>query len=667
MILVKQNNKGIEMIKGFEIEETNEQKIKRLRKQIIKASDEYYNNNKSIITDDEFDELKLTLKKLSPNDLVLKQIGSTIKTTNWEKSNHNIPMGSLNKVKNINDFSEWASKNEIFENIIISEKLDGISIDLEYENGNFIKAITRGDGFVGEVITPNVKKMQGAINKTKINFTGCVRGEIVITNEDFESVNQILKSNGDKELATLRNGASGIAKRYDGKFSEFLTVICYDVTGEFDTKEEQLYFLKELGFKVVNYKYVYRNLINEVDSVYLHYEKTIRPKLNYQIDGLVVEINDRQIFNNLGLINDRPKGAIAIKFGSMEAETTLRDVVWDYGISGRLTPIAEFDTVQIQGRIKRASIHNYEIFKNLNLHKNDKILIKKSNDIIPQIVKVLESGSEIEFNVPEVCSMCGEKLKIDNKYLMCVNDECGGKKIGNIKKWCSSIGIQTKGIGEKLIEKLFNNNLIEEPTDLYRLKESDISVLDRYGEISAKKIIDIINQNKEIELSEFIAGLNIPNFGKRMSNILIENGYDSYLKIEELTINDMIKMKGIEKTTAETFINGYNNKEDLRLRLIENGIKIKTVNMDKKLSFCFTGAVKSVDKEGNRYTRGRLSSIVKLNGGEVLNSVKKGLDYLVMADPNSTTTKTQKAKKLGINLIGEEQFFNMFGVDDVKD
>lgn len=651
------------MFAGFKIEETKEDKIKSLRKQIIKASDSYYNSTTPIMSDDEFDNLKIELEKLSPNDLVLKQIGSKVKVSEWEVIKHNIAMGSLNKVNTIDELSDWIYKNNLKENLIISEKLDGISIDLEYNNGILIKGITRGDGITGENIFSNVKKMRNIKTELDIKFTGSIRGEIIIINTEFDKINEILKSNDEKEYTTLRNATNGIAKRYDGKFSENLDVIVYDITGIFNTKEEQFYLLKELGFKVVNYKYISKEVVVGVNEVYQHYENTIRKKLDYQIDGLVIETNNREIFNTIGMLNDKPRGAIALKFDSMKAETILNDVVWEYGNSGRLTPIAEFNVVQIQGRIKRASLHNYEIFRALELHKGDKILIKKANDIIPQVVKVIQKNTDIEFDYPKTCPICGEETKIDNKYLICSNINCHGKQIGNIKKWCSSIGIQSKGIGEKLIERLYNEGLIKNASDLYRIKEEDISKLERYGDKSASNIIEIIQNNKEIELSEFIAGLNIPNFGKRMAEILIENGYDSYLKIEELTIDELIKMDGIEEKTATTFINGYNEKEDLRLDLIGIGVKIKTVNKDKKLSFCFTGAVQSIDKSGNRYTRSKLIDVVNLNGGEVFNSVKSGLDYLVMADPNSTSTKAQKARKLGINLIGEEQFFNMFGVD----
>jgi len=642
---------------GFEVENN----IESIRSKLVKACDSYYDDNTSIMSDEDFDILKDKLEKLSPNDKFLSNVGSKSKASEWNKAKHKIAMGSLNKCKTIEEVAHWINSNSFNKHIIISEKLDGISIDLEYENGILVSAITRGNGIEGDEIIDNVILMKNVKLQLPDEFTGSLRGEVLFKQDDFNAVNKILRDNDEKELKTMRNGASGVAKRFDHKYSEFLTIIYYDVTGEWATKQEQLYLIQEkFGLEVVSYIYLTDDIINNITTIYSEYQSTIRKELEYQIDGLVIEIDDRRVFNDIGLINNRPKGAMALKFESMTAETTIIDVVWDIGNSGRITPIAVFNPVQIDGTIQRASLHNLEIFNSFNFRVNDKILIKKANDIIPQVVKVLQHSDLKQFVAPSECPICHSDTITSNKYLECSNASCAGKEIGNIKKWCSAIGLQTKGIGEKFIERMYNEGIVKLIPNLYELEEIDISKLEGYGIKSAKKIINLIKSNTEVELSQFIGGLNIPNFGRRMTEVLIEAGYDSYLKIEKLEITDLIAIKGIEEKTATKFFNEFHNKIDLIMDLFGIGIKIKTVNMDKKLSFCFTGAITSVDSDGKRYTRGVLTNIVNENGGEVISGVKKGLDYLVMADPDSQSTKAKKARKLGIKLIGETEFFEMF-------
>ena len=298
---------------------------------LLKASDAYYNLSESIITDEEFDSLKDEFEKLYPDDPFLNTIGSEVaRSSEWEKATHKIPMGSLNKVMNEAEFNKWA---EQIESLCVSEKLDGISIDLEYESSNLVKAITRGDGIEGEDITKNVKRMQNVKSKFNfLNFTGSVRGEIILKQHDFETIAEIQKQRDEKPIKNLRNGASGIAKRYDGKYSEYLSIIYFDVTGNFDTKSEKFSFIEteleiptSLVVNFTNHINVQIFTVNDVKRVYQEYENARRPALDYEIDGLVIEENNIKKYNELGELNKRPRGAIAFKFTSIKKETKVRD------------------------------------------------------------------------------------------------------------------------------------------------------------------------------------------------------------------------------------------------------------------------------------------------------------------------------------------------------
>jgi len=363
-------------------------KIKQLEEKLRKASNEYYNLDNSSMKDHEFDELKDELEKLDPNNSFLSEVGALVGVTEWNKAEHKISMTSLNKVNTKEEFIKWSEK--INDNkYVVMEKLDGISIDLEYKNGELIDGITRGDGIIGESILPNIMKMKNVKRKID-NFSGSLRGEVVLFFDDFKEINNFLKKKNEILLKNPRNSSSGIAKRYDGKFSEFLTILFYDIECEilFNNEIEKLeYISNNLNLKTCFYK---KDNINGIIKVYNDYVRVKRSECLYEIDGLVISSNNLKTQKDSGMISGRPKAKIAWKFPPMTKITKLIDVKWSIQ-NRRITPIAILEPVMLGVEVKKANLHNVDNFKKLNLYKNCKVLIKRSGDVIPHLIKKIDS------------------------------------------------------------------------------------------------------------------------------------------------------------------------------------------------------------------------------------------------------------------------------------
>jgi len=647
---------------------------KEMSSYLLRASDAYYNESNPIMSDEEFDKLLDTFKSLYPNDPLLKTIGAPVdRSSGWTKATHKIPMGSLSKVTNDDEFNKW-SKKSIAAYYCLSEKLDGISIDLEYENGVIVKAITRGDGEIGENITKNVIQMQN-VKLTIDDFTGSIRGEIVLKQADFDAITYIQNERLEIPITNMRNGASGLAKRQDGKYSEYLSIIYYDITGYYQFKSQKFIALENYGLPtaivtlhedMANKYYV---TMEDVNRIYQEYENSKRAGLDYEIDGLVIEINAQDEYDRLGINSDnRPNGAVAYKFPSIKRETKLLDITWQLGNTGTITPVAELEPVKMGGvTVKRASLHNLQIFKDLDVRVNDTVLVSRRGDVIPQIERVVERDSQdVYFGMPVNCPECDNELKVDGKFLVCDNSKCSGVMIGTILKWLRTTGMASKGIGEKTIEKLFSLGLIQLPSDLYKIKESDISNLEGFGKRSAEKFVSIVQSHKEVPLAEFIGGLNMKNFSTSMAKLLVDSDFDTLDKMRNITVNELVKIKGIEIKTADGFLTGLYERKDVIDSLINVGVTIKEnkvmeTNLNGVLlgkSFCFTGKVEATDADGNRYKRGMLEALVIENGGTTKN-VSNGLTYLVQADPSSQSSKTVKALKLGVEIISDVEFLEM--------
>ena len=626
-------------------------RIKELEKLILKARAAYY-NDQPIISDKVFDAWVDELKVLEPTNKAVTNIGSPVAPSVWKKAKHQIPMGSLDKVNTPAELVKWVDDTCPKEDLFVSEKLDGLSIELVYESGKLVQGITRGDGEIGEDITVNVIKMGGVPSVLKgSDFTGSFRGEIILTKANHK------KHFADK--ANPRNAASGVSKRLDGVGVENLDVLLYQVVGDtdFKTEEDQFQFLESFKCKVPNYK-VIPAVVNKkkasqlVTEAWRKYQDSVRDGLDYDIDGLVIRLNDLVKQDALGETNLRPKGAIAFKFENEARESTIVDIIWQVGNSGRLTPVAIVDPVSLVGAtVTRASLYNIAYIDALQLDIGAKVLVARANDVIPRVEELIKGTGKVA-QPPKSCPVCKGKLKMDGENLNCIDvDACPAQIVGRIKNWVSELNILE--LGETVIEKLVSAGFVSDPSDLYNISVADIASLDRMGEKSAKNVYDSIWKNNPVPLEIFLGGLSITMIGSSTIKLLMDAGYDTLDDILELDADQIEAVKGIGPIKAEYLVNGLVKYANTINNLQANGLKIKkrVIGALTGKTFCFTGSMET--------KRPILEQMVMNAGGSLKNSVGKGLAYLVIADPNSSSSKAVAARKLGTKLISEVEFLKL--------
>lgn len=624
-------------------------RIKELEGLILDARNHYYNGS-PVVSDRVFDAWIGELRELAAKSPAIVNVGAPVAPSVWKKAKHDIPMGSLDKVNTPDELRKWVSDTCNSDDLFVSEKLDGISIELVYEEGMLVQGITRGDGETGEDITVNVVKMGGVPRSLSQTFNGSFRGEIILTKTNHQ------KHFSDK--ANPRNAASGVAKRLDGVGVENLDVLLYQVIGDIDfkTEEEQFNFLLKMGCKTPNFKVLPHSA--KVPAVELavqgwtEYQKTFREKLDYDIDGLVIRINDLAKQLGLGDKDLRPLGAIAFKFENEARESEIKDIIWQVGNSGRLTPVAIVDPVKLVGAtVTRASIYNVAYIEELQLDIGAKVLVARANDVIPRIEELIKGTGKVA-QPPPVCPVCGGKLVMDGENLSCTNvDNCKAQIVGRVKNWVSELNVLE--LGDTLIEKLVEAGLVKDAADLYTLTVKDIANLDRMGDKSAQNVYDSLWKNNPVALELFLGALSIPMIGSSTIKLLIDAGHDSLDSIMNMTDAQMESIKGLGPVKAKSLFLGLKKNAALIKRLLDNGVKIKDkiIGSLNGKSFCFTGSMKN--------KRPVLEQMVVDAGGSVKSSVGKGLTFLVIADVNSTSSKAVAARKLGTVLISEDDFLKM--------
>lgn len=617
-------------------------RIKELETKIFQARNDYYNGTPTV-SDKIFDAWVDELRLLDPTSKAVTAIGSPVAPSEWKKAKHQIPMGSLDKVNLPAELDKWVSDtaNAVGEKLFVTEKLDGLSIEVIYENGSLHQAITRGDGETGEDVTVNVVKMGGVHSHLKHKFTGSLRGEIIMK----KSIHK--KHFADK--ANPRNAASGTCKRLDGVGVEHLDILFYQVLGDVDFKTEakQFNWLEQNGFTTPNF-WTFQTA-DEVNKHWRDYQDNDRQSLDYDIDGLVIRVNDMAKQIALGEKDLRPKGAIAFKFDNEARESVIRDIIWQVGNSGRVTPVAVVDPVQLVGAtVTRASVYNWTYINDLKLDVGATVLVARANDVIPRIEELIKGTGKVA-QPPNACPECSGRVVFEGENLVCTNtDYCRAQIIGRIKNWIKELNLLEWG--DTLVEKLVDAKLVNDAADLYLLKVDDIANLDRLGEKTAKKVLDILDANKEISLEVFLGALSIPMIGQSTIKTIMNAGCDTLERFGQLSAAEFETVPGVGPTKAKFLADGLRHNQKLILRLIDNGVKIKDkiIGTLTGKSICFTGAM--VNK------RPVLEKMAADAGADVKGSVGKGLTYLVIADPNSTSSKAVAARKLGTKLISEDDF-----------
>jgi len=618
-------------------------RIKELETKIFQARNDYYNGI-STVSDKAYDAWVDELRLLDPSNKAVTAIGAPVVPSEWTKAKHQIPMGSLDKVNLPAEMTKWANDTAPKEALFVTEKLDGLSIEVIYEHGSLVQAITRGDGETGEDITVNVAKMGGVHSHLKHKFTGSLRGEIIM----FKSTHK--QHFADK--ANPRNAASGTSKRLDGVGVDKLNIIYYQVLGDVDfkTEEAQFQWLLKQDLDTPNF-WVFKTAA-EVNDHWREYQDKDRDKLDYDIDGLVIRLNNMDKQLALGDKDLRPKGAIAFKFDNEARESVLRDIIWQVGNSGRLTPVATVDPVTLVGAtVTRASLYNLSYIQELGLDIGATVLVARANDVIPRIEEVIK-GTKSVAKPPKKCPECDGAVRMDGENLVCTNTEhCRAQIIGRIKNWIKELNLLEWG--DTLVEKLVDAKKVKTIADLYELEVDDIANLDRLGDKTAKKVLDILWANKEVNLEVFLGALSIPMIGQSTIKAIMNAGCDDLTKFGQLGAAQFGQVPGVGPTKAKFLADGLKHNQKLITALLDNGVEIKekVIGTMTGKSVCFTGSMKT--------KRPVLEKMASEQGADVKSSVGRGLTYLVIADPASTSSKAQAARKFGTTLISEEDFLDL--------
>ncbi|MGQ9589113.1 MAG: NAD-dependent DNA ligase LigA [Planctomycetota bacterium] len=626
------------------------------------------------VSDAEYDALEDELRRLAPEHPVLAEVGAPPKegeapelpTVGLPTKRHRIPMGSLEKVAD-DRLEAWAEKAG--PRFIVQEKLDGISLEIEYESGRLEDAITRGDGFVGEVVTHNAVHFQNVRRELGPGFTGSLRGEVILRKSVFE------REFVGADFANPRNTVSGLVRRKHGDLSlnRHLEVLFYDVVAEgrdFSTEREKVEFLsKDLGVAVVTT--YFDQDVRGIRAIYEEYQgKDGRPgkrfSLDYDIDGLVIRADSIGRQRELGSLRNRPRWAMAYKFPSAGEVTALRGVGWSLGIGGRVTPVARLEPVAVGGvTVSNATLHNQDFVDALDVRIGDRVLVERKGDVIPQVVRVVERRGTEKPKAPDRCPVCGAALERSGKHLRCPSRECPGKCYGDILRWTSVMEIDS--LGEKWVDILIREGLVSDPADLYSLTAEKLVPLERMGETLAAKIVRNIQESRRPTLDRFIAALNIPEFSRQRAQVLMAAGYDSIERLLAATVDDLCQVKGFGRVLAEKVVEGLAAKRERIRKLLDAGVEIERPARAEAAAgplagktFCFSGAVRRVDPEtGKPYARKRLEALVAERGGRPRSGVSSGLDYLVLADPKSQSSKAVEARRLGVAILSEDEFFDL--------
>jgi len=622
---------------------------------MIEGYQQSYYNGEAEISDSEFDLLWDELKNLAPEHPLLLKVGTgnaDENTDGFPKAKHLIPMGSQGKAANPVEFLSWAKKIAP-ESFVVQYKLDGASLELQYENGKLKAALTRGDGIIGDEITGNAIRMAGVKQVVSGDFSGGVRGEVVMKIRVWKQKYP--------SKANCRNAANGIMRRKDGAGCEDLNFISYDAsaTGNdsfFKTEIEKVAWLKKQGFDVTETRE-----FSDPDKI-IAYRTEIaekRKNLDIDIDGLVVKDIQTDMTD---LRRARPERQIAFKFDLETAYSILRNVEWSES-GATYTPIGIVDPVRLAGTtVQRANLNNPDMIRTMGLKIGSAVAVVKRGEIIPKIEGLApasalsepEEKSEIIF--PDKCKSCGSALEDAGTRLYCPNPACPKRLHHRLEKWVSVLDIRE--LGEKLIRQLFDSGRVRNVSDLYSLNEAELADFERMGELSAAKVIRHIRTKREISIQAFVAGFDLEGVGELIMERVVSSGFDTLEKLRAARIEDLSAIYGLGEITAKTIFNGLIEcKEDMDKVLSAATISIALPSNKeevplKGISFCFTGELKNMK-------RSQAEEKVKALGASVKSSVVKDLSYLVTNDPESGSAKNKKALELGVKIINEERFIKL--------
>lgn len=662
------------------ISEKLRQRVEYLRKQLDYNSRRYYVYDSPEISDYEYDMMYAELKRIEeenpelydPNSPTQRVGGKALEK--FEKVVHTVRMDSLSDVfsfEEVDDFCVRMKESVDSPAFSVEPKIDGLSVSLIYENGEFVRGATRGDGTVGEDVTMNLRTVQSIPLKLNEPLSLTVRGEVYMPRSVFEEINAERESCGKPLMANPRNAAAGSLRQLDSSITakRKLSIFIFNFQGgelyadgrKPQSHAETLDRLSELGFKTLEM----RTVAHCYSEVAAHINKIgeARDNLTYDIDGVVIKIDSLEQRKILGEGTSTPKWAVAYKFPPEEKETKLLNISVAVGRTGVLTPTAELFPVRLAGTtVSRATLHNLDFIREKGIKIGDTVVLRKAGDIIPEVVRTntaLRDGSESEFFMPTLCPSCREPVvydKNDGAAVRCTNSACPAQLSRSIEHFASKGAMNIDGLGPQIVDLMLKNGLITNAADLYSLKKEQIEVLERMGETSARNLINAIETSKSRGLARLIYALGIRNIGEVAASALADR-FGTLEELSKATVEQIAELEDFGKITAESVVNFFTHPQNIEIcrRLAELGVVTVNTNQPKGnsltgLSFVLTGTLPTMSRD-------EASGLIKSAGGKVVGSVSSKTDYVVAGE--AAGSKLTKAQSLGVKIISEEQLLKM--------
>ncbi|MCL2384188.1 MAG: NAD-dependent DNA ligase LigA [Oscillospiraceae bacterium] len=658
-------------------------RIEELNKLTKYHAKKYYDEDNSEISDFEYDMLMVELRnleakfpELTDKESLTQNIGGTVKE-GFQKVQHSVPLQSLQDVFNEEELYAFDNriKKVVNEDIstnadlereikyVVETKIDGLSVSLEYENGEFVRGATRGNGQIGEDITENLKTIKSLPKTLKDNIDIIVRGEVFIGKEDFEKLNMEMEEEGQK-FANPRNTAAGSLRQLDSSIaaSRPLDIFIFNVQKcdgkEFKSHYESLKYLEEIGFNVNPIK----TLCNNIEEVIKETARIGegRGELPFGIDGVVIKVDDLSLREIIGTTFKTPKWAVAYKYPPEQQETTLTDIICQVGRTGVITPMAILEPVVVAGStIAKTTLHNQDFIKEKDLKIGDRVLIQKAGDVIPEVVKSLKekrTGKELDFEMPKTCPACGAVAVREEgeAAIRCIGIECEARNARNAIHFASKAGMDIEGLGEKVVVNLLENKLINNIADIYYLKQEDIASLKKDGQKFASNLIEAIEASKNNNLDKLISALGIRHVGSKAAKTLSKK-FRSMDELMEARLEELIETDDVGKTTAESIYAFFKQEQT---RDLTQKLKNANVNMEEQSEEAkdlrFEGKTFVLTGSLTKYTREQATEIVESFGGKTSSSVSKKTSYVLAGE--EAGSKLTKAEALGVNVISEEEF-----------
>ena len=656
------------------------ERIKEFRATLEYHAKKYYDEDKPEITDYEYDMMMNELKSLEKQfpelidkESLTQKVGGHVKE-GFKQVEHEVPLQSLQDVfsyDELRDFDDRVKKqlHDGGANLkyVVETKIDGLSMAIEYKDGKFVRAATRGNGLIGEDVSANALTIKSIPKELKEPINIIVRGEVFIGSKEFEKLNEEREVLGQSLFANARNAAAGSLRQLDSKITKTrpLDIFIFNVqkleNNPFNSHYEQLNYLDKLGFNVNPVKILCNNIDEAIEAITKIGED--RENLSFGIDGAVIKVDNLDYREELGTTFKTPRWAIAYKYPPEQKETLLKDIVCQVGRTGAITPMAILEPVKVAGStISKTTLHNEDFIKEKDLKIGDRVIIQKAGDVIPEVVEAVKSkrtGEEKEFIMPKVCPVCGAPtIREDGEAVTrCTGIECSAKALRNIVHFASKEGMEIDGLGYSIIEQLLDRKLINNIADIYSLKLEDVASLKKNGKKFAQNLMDAIEKSKSNDLSKLITGLGIRHIGAKSAKNLARK-FRTMDNLMNASIEGLSVQNDVGEITAKSIYDFF--REEQSIDLI-NKLKLAGVNMEsleeentdnrfESKTFVLTGAL-------SKYSRDEASDIIEKLGGKTSGSVSKKTSYVLAGE--DAGSKLTKAQNLGVTVITEEEFEEM--------